>query len=94
MSEPDSSSVDAPAVLLLLRDDRGYAGGGEHGVVLLDGEDALLLPVWSSLDRLVELAGDGHPWVALRASEVEDLRRQLEATIVLDPAWPSGLPQQ
>ena len=92
MSQSDSSWVGTPAVVLLLRDDRGYAGRREHGVVLLDSDDALLLPVWSSLDRLVELAGDGRPWVALHASEVEDLRRQLDAIVVLDAAWPTDLP--
>ena len=92
MSEPDGGGDDAPEVLLLLCDDRGYAGRGEHGVVLLDSEDALFLPVWSTLDRLVKLAGDGHPWMALHTSEVEDLRRQLDATVVLDAAWPTDLP--
>lgn len=92
MSGQDSNWTGAPDVVLLLRNDVGYAGGGEHGIVLLDSDDALLLPVWSSLERLVELAGDDRPWVALHASEVEDLRRQLDAIVVLDAAWPSGLP--
>jgi hypothetical protein len=92
VSTLDSGWSEAPDVVLLLRDDAGHAGGGQHGVVLLASDEALLLPVWSSLDRLVELAGDDRPWLALHAREVEDLRRQLDAVVALDPAWPSDLP--
>jgi len=91
VSGRDSGWSEAPDVVLMLRKDTGYAGGGQRGVVLLDSDDDLLLPVWSSLDRLVELAGSDRPWVALHASEVEDLRRQLDAVVVLDPTWPADL---
>ena len=45
MNEPDGGWDDAPEVLLLLCDDRGYAGRGEHGVVLLDAAWPTDLPL-------------------------------------------------
>ena len=45
MSEPAGGGDDAPEVLLLLRDDREYAGRGEHGVVLLDAAWPTDLPL-------------------------------------------------
>jgi hypothetical protein len=62
-------------------------------LLLQDSAEQLLLPAWSSLDRLVQACGDQQPWVSLRLGDLDDLRARTGAVAVLLDAvapWPAA----
>ena len=59
-------------------------GDAQVRVLLLQAESQLLLiPAWSSLERLVAACGDGQPWVSIPLAEVDAVRDRVGATAVL-----------
>ena len=61
--------------------------GGEAVRVLLvgAGDDVLLLPAWSSYERLAAACGTEQAWVAVPLEELDALRAQVgAAAVVLD----------
>lgn len=53
------------------------------------GDGTIAMPAYSSLNDLVASCGDGQPWVAVRDHQVEALRRDSGAEIVV---WDIALP--
>jgi hypothetical protein len=69
-------------------------GDGEvHLLLLQDSAEQLLLPAWSSLDRLVQACGEQQPWVSLRLCDLDGVRVSTGAVAVLLDAlepWPAA----
>jgi hypothetical protein len=61
-------------------------------LLLQDQAAQLVLPAWSSLDRLVQACGEQQPWVSLRLSDLDGVRADTGAVaVLLDPVapWPA-----
>lgn len=69
-------------------------GDAEVQLLLLqDRASQLLLPAWSSLDRLVQACGEQQPWVSLRLSDLDGMRADAGAVaVLLDAVAPWGAP--
>jgi hypothetical protein len=62
-------------------------------LLLQDSAEQLLLPAWSSLDRLVQACGEQQPWVSLRLCDLDGVRASTGAVAVLLDAlapWPAA----
>lgn len=61
------------------------ADEGARVLLVRAGDDVVLLPAWSSYERLVTACGGDQPWVAVALDEVAELRAQVGAdAVVLD----------
>lgn len=63
-----------------------------HLLLLQDASAQLLLPAWSSLDRLVQACGEQQPWVSVRLGHLDGVRASAGAVAVLLDAvapWPA-----
>lgn len=90
--EPRPEQPDRAAVVVYVPSERiDGAVKPEARVQLRYLEDGqLALPVFSSLDELVADCGEGQPWVAIAAGQVDEFRRIVGADLaVLDPSIPT-----
>jgi hypothetical protein len=91
-NEPPRELPDGATVVVYVPSDR-IEGGVKpdtklHLRYLEDGQ--LVLPMFSSLDQLITNCGEGQPWVAIPAEQVEDFRHIVGADLaVLDPEIPA-----
>lgn len=69
------------------------AGDEQVQLLLLQAlPDVLLLPAWSSLDRLVAACGEDQPWVSVELDRVDAVRAAAGAAAVLLDALPTEEP--
>lgn len=55
--------------------------------------DVLLLPAWSSLDRLIAACGEHQPWVSVELERIDAVRADAGAVaVLLDPLPPEVAP--
>jgi hypothetical protein len=72
---------------------REYVGEGGFEVSLAELADGRwALPVYTSLDRLLDRCGQGTPWAEVRSSKLQEMRRGTGFDVVaVDVALPAGL---
>jgi hypothetical protein len=66
-------------------------GEPEVVIALYQGEDGLALPVYSSIEALIESCGDQQPWMGMPVDRLPELQRLCAAEVVL---WDVAVPAE